>query len=87
MYMKSEIFYNAIKQRRRVRFYYGLTEIILDPYFIGMDRSGKKFIYGKTPSSMEVEKFSYERIANIKVLNNIRFSPVIPIIPFPTYVN
>jgi len=85
--MKSEIFYNAIKQRRRVRFYYGLTEIVLDPYFIGIDKSGKKFIYGKTLGSMEVEKFCYERIANIKVMNNIRFSPIIPIIPFPTYVS
>lgn len=85
--MKSEIFNSAIKQRRRVRFYYGLTEVVLDPYFVGMDKSGKKFIYGKMPGSMEVEKFSYERITNIKVMNNIRFSPIIPIIPFPTYFN
>jgi len=85
--MKSDIFNSAIRQRKRIRFYYGLTEVVLDPYFIGMDRHGKKFIYGKMLGSMEVEKFAYERISNIKVLNNIRFSPIIPIIPFPTYVN
>lgn len=78
--MKSEIFSSAITNRNKIRFLYGLSEIVLDPYYISRERSGKKVIYGKVLTSNEIKKFEYERIANIKVLRNIRFSPVIPII-------
>ena len=78
--MKSEIFSSAITNRNKIRFLYGLSEVVLDPYYISMERSGKKVIYGKVLTSNEIRKFEYERIANIKVLRNIRFSPVIPII-------
>lgn len=79
--MKSLIFSNAIHNRNRIRFYYGLREILVDPYFITVERNGKKVIYGKTPESKEIKKFEYEKIANIKILDNIKFSPIIPIIP------
>jgi hypothetical protein len=78
--MKSEIFSSAITNRNKIRFLYGLSEVVLDPYYISMERSGKKVIYGKVLTSNEIKKFEYHRIANIKVLRNIRFSPVIPII-------
>ena len=35
----------------------------------------------KFSNSSEIKKFEYSRIANIKVLEKKRFSPVIPIIP------
>ncbi len=78
--MKSEIFSMAISRRNKIKFLYGLNEVVLDPYYISTERSGKKFIYGKVYNSSIIKKFEYTRIANIKVLQN-RFSPVIPIIP------
>jgi len=70
----------AISRRNKIKFLYGLNEVVLDPYYISTERSGKKFIYGKVYNSSIIKKFEYTRIANIKVLQN-RFSPVIPIIP------
>lgn len=78
--MKSEIFSLAIWRRNKIKFLYGLNEVVLDPYYITVERSGKKVIYGKVYNSSEVKKFEYNKIANIKVLAH-RFSPVIPIIP------
>lgn len=77
--MKTEIFSSAINSRNTIKFLYGLSETIIDPYFISQDKSGKKFIYGKASNSSEIRKFEYDKIVNIKVLNNIRFSPIIPI--------
>jgi len=82
--MKSEIFSAAINKRNKIRFLYGMNEIILDPYFISKEKNGKKIIYGRISSSSEIRKFEYERISNIKILNGIKFSPIIPII---TYMN
>ncbi len=78
--MKSDIFSSAINNRNKIRFYYGLTEVFLDPYYISIEKNGKKVIYGKTFNSNEIKKFDYSRIANIKVLQNAKFSPIIPII-------
>ena len=78
--MKTEIFSMAITGRNKIKFLYGLNEVVLDPYYITRERNGKKVIYGKVFNSSIVKKFEYDRIANIKVLSN-RFSPVIPIIP------
>ena len=78
--MKSEIFSAAINNRNKVRFLYGLNEILIDPYYISVERNGKKVIYGRMCNSSEVKKFEYTKIANIKILNNIKFSPIIPII-------
>jgi hypothetical protein len=77
--MKTEIFSSAIYNRNKIRFLYGLNEILLEPYYIMTERSGKKVIYGRPNNSNEVKKFEFNRIANIKVLNASRFSPIIRI--------
>ncbi|HOJ17998.1 MAG: hypothetical protein GX452_03730 [Ignavibacteriales bacterium] len=79
--MKSDIFSEAISNRYKIRFLYSTDIVEMDPYFIGQDRSGLKYIYGKTPGSNDVKKFEYRRIANIKIYKNKKFSPIIPIIP------
>ena len=79
--MKTSIFLTAIKKRNNLQFLYGLTKIMIDPYFIARETSGKKVIYGRVKSTNEVRKFEYDKISNIRVLNNVKFSPVIPIIP------
>lgn len=78
--MKTEIFKSAIRNRNRVKFLYGLDEIILEPYYIATERNGSRVIYGKVLHSSEIKKFNFSRIANIKVMNSIKFSPIIPII-------
>lgn len=75
--MKSQIFSDAINNRNQVRFLYGFDEVILEPYYILKDKSGKKFIYGRVNNSCEIKKFEYSLIANIRVFNNRRFSPKI----------
>jgi hypothetical protein len=72
--MKTEIFKSAIKNRNSLRFLYGLNEIFIEPYYIKVEKGGTKVIY-------EIKKFNYSQIANIKVMDKKRFSPVIPIIP------
>jgi len=77
--MKSQLFTSAIKNRNRVRFLYQLNEVVLDPYYITREKNGKMVIYGRTNNSKEVRKFEYDRIANIRILKSIRFSPIIPL--------
>jgi hypothetical protein len=79
--MKTELFSSAISNRNRVSFLYQLNEVILDPYYITRERSGKKVIYGKMISSNEIKKFEYDRIVNIRILKSMRFSPIIPLMP------
>jgi len=79
--MKTAIFLNAIRSRNNLKFLYGLTEIYLEPYYVTTEGTGKKVIYGRVKRTNEIRKFRYEKIANIRVLNNYRFSPIIPIIP------
>ncbi len=79
--MKTTIFINAIRTRSYLRFLYGLQEIYIEPYYITTERSGKKVIYGRVKRTNEIKKFEYEKIVNIRVLSNSKFSPVIPIIP------
>lgn len=78
--MKSLIFTNAIQKRKRIKFLYGLTENVIDPYFITTEKNGYKVLYGRNSKSNEIKRFEFRRIANIKVMENISFSPVIPII-------
>jgi hypothetical protein len=77
--MKTEIFSSAICKRNKIKFLYGLNEVLLEPYYIMKERSGKKVIYGRANNSNEVRKFEFNRIANIKVLNTSRFSPIISV--------
>jgi hypothetical protein len=78
--MKTNIFLTAIKNRNNLKFLYGLTEIMIEPYYIARENSGKKVIYGRVKRTNEVRKFEYDKISNIRVLNDVKFSPVIPII-------
>lgn len=79
--MKSLLFASAIFNRNRVRFLYGLNEIILEPYCIGRNKTGNKVLYGRLQNSNEVKMFEYGKILNIKVLPSNKFSPIIPIVP------
>ncbi len=79
--MKTEIFQSAIKNRNRVKFLYGLNETLIEPYYLSIEKNGSKVIYGKVFHSSEIKKYSYNKIANIKVIDKKRFSPIIPIIP------
>jgi hypothetical protein len=78
--MKTDIFINAIRKRNNLRFLYGLQEMLIEPYYITREKSGKKVIYGRLRTTNEIRKFEYEKIANIKVMESYKFSPVIPII-------
>ena len=77
--MKSEIFSYAISNRNEVRFLYLMDEIVLHPYYISREKNGRKVIYGRMPDSPVIKKFELGRIANLKILRNIRFSPIIPL--------
>lgn len=79
--MKTEIFKTAIKNRNLLRFFYGLNEIKIEPYYLTTEKNGTKVIYGKVFNSSEIKKFNYNKIANIKIIEKKRFSPIIPIIP------
>lgn len=78
--MKTIIFANAIQKRQRIKFLYELNENIIDPYYLSIEKNGNKVLYGRNSRSNEIKKFEFKRIANIKVFENINFSPVIPII-------
>lgn len=77
--MKSEIFSFAISNRNEVKFLYLMDEVVLHPYYISRERSGKKVIYGRMPNSSAIKKFELGRIANLKVFGKVRFSPIIPL--------
>ena len=79
--MKTDIFLSAIINRRNLRFIYGFKEILIEPYYLSREKNGKKIIYGRIKRTNEIKKFEYERISNIRVLDKVRFSPLIPIIP------
>ena len=79
--MKTEIFLSAIRNRNNLTFLYGLKETMIEPYYISKDRTGKKVIYGRVNRTNEVRRFDYNNITNIRVMKNVRFSPLIPIIP------
>lgn len=77
--MKSEIFTFAISNRNQVKFLYAMNEVTIEPYYLSREKSGKKVIYGKLHNASEIKKFDYDKIVNIRVLKNRKFSPVIPI--------
>jgi len=80
--MKTELFKNAINLRRRVRFLYGLKDIEIEPYYVTTRSDGKKVVFGKLKYSNEIRAFDYNKIANLKILDYARFSPIIPILPY-----
>lgn len=79
--MKTEIFLSAIRNRNNLRFLYDLKETVIEPYYVSRESTGRKVIYGRLSRTNEVKRFAYNKITNIRVMRNLRFSPVIPIIP------
>lgn len=80
--MKTDIFIQAIRDRRNLQFLYDLQEVNLEPYYIARNIFGKKVIYGRLRSTNEIRKFEYNKIANIRTLESFRFSPLIPLNAF-----
>ena len=80
--MKTDIFIRAIRNRKYLIFLYGLKEITIEPYYITRSKEGKKVIYGRLKSTNEIRKFDYDKIANIRVVDAYKFTPLIPINTF-----
>ena len=80
--MKTDIFIQAIRNRKNLQFLYGLQEVNLEPYYISKNTFGRKVIYGRLRSTNEIKKFEYNRISNIRIIESFRFSPLIPINSF-----
>jgi hypothetical protein len=79
--MKSEIFNSAIKSRKKLKFIYNLNQIELEPYLLSYNNSGRKVIYGRVNNTSNIQMFEFNKIFNIKILENSKFSPIIPILP------
>lgn len=77
--MKSQLFSYAISNRNQVKFIYYMDEIVLHPYYISKEKNGRRVIYGRMPNSTVIKKYELGRIANLKVVKAIRFSPIIPL--------
>jgi len=78
--MKTEIFAKAISNRNRVKLLYNLEETLLEPYFLSINRNGKKVVFGRINNSSEIRMIEYDKIFNIKILGYSHFSPIIPIL-------
>ncbi len=72
--MKSEILSKAIRNRNKIRFYYSMRQLVIDPYLISIDKEGRKTVYGKIDDSDIVQRFEYKKIYNIKVHANENFA-------------
>jgi len=78
--MKTNIFNSAISNRSKIRFLYGMEEVILEPYYVSINKNGKKVLFGKLNGSSVIKMFEFSNIYNIKVLQLNKFSPIIPIL-------
>ena len=78
--MKSQIFNSAISSRKKLKFLYKLDQVELEPYYVAQNKAGEKVIYGRVNNSSNIRMFEFNKIFNIKVLENSRFSPIIPIL-------
>ena len=78
--MKSDIFSFAIFNRNQLRFHYDFDEVLLDPYYVSKENTGKKVIYGRINNTSEIKKFEFDKIVNLRILDENKFSPVIPIL-------
>lgn len=77
---KSEILSMAVREQVKVKFLYGLNEVVLDPYFILFEEDGTKAIYGKSSNEGDLRRYSCKKMANIRLLK-MHFNPVIPVSP------
>lgn len=80
--MKTDIFINAIRCRNNLQFLYSLQPVSIEPYYITKNQFGRKVLYGRVRNTNEIRKFDYNKIANIRTLSTIKFSPLIPINTF-----
>jgi hypothetical protein len=80
--MKTDIFNKAIRCRNNLQFLYGMQSVSIEPYYITKNQFGKKILYGRIRNTNEIRKFEYNKIANIRILNSFKFSPIIPINTF-----
>lgn len=78
--MKLEIILSAIRDKNNLRFLYNKKETIIEPYYFSSEISGGKIIYGRLYGTREIRRFEYKKIRNIRVMNDLKFSPEIPII-------
>lgn len=78
--MKSDVFSFAISHRNQLRFHYDFDEVLLDPYYVSRDNIGKKVIYGRINNTSEIKKFDFDKIVNLRILDQNKFSPVIPLL-------
>lgn len=78
--MKTTIFNSAISKRSKIRFLYGMEEVILEPYYVSVNKKGKKVLFGKIKGSNTIKMFEFSNIYNIKILELNKFSPIIPIL-------
>ncbi|MCB0731864.1 MAG: hypothetical protein KDC88_12600 [Ignavibacteriae bacterium] len=79
--MKTDIFNSAILSRKKLRFLYNLNHVEMEPYFLAINKNGEKVIYGRVNNSHNIKMFEFNKIFNIKVLEQTKFSPIIPILP------
>lgn len=77
--MKTMILEFAVRQRRRVRFYYEGAFVEFEPYYVATDSEGRKSVYGKADGGRVVKRFAFSRIYNLRPLAEERFAPIIPL--------
>ncbi len=77
---KSGLFTKAINTRNEVKFIYNLRTVNIHPYYISKNKYGRKVLYGRLTNSQVIEKFEFKYMANIKILSNKKFSPIIPMV-------
>ena len=53
----------------------------MEPYYLAINKNGEKVIYGRVNNSHNIKMFEFNKIFNIKVLEQTKFSPIIPILP------
>jgi len=80
--MKTKMFESAIRNRNRVSFIYGFDEVLMEPYYLTFKKNGSKVVYGKVFYSNEIKKFNFSKIANLKILEESRFAPIIQVISY-----
>ncbi|PIQ08326.1 MAG: hypothetical protein COW71_12380 [Ignavibacteriales bacterium CG18_big_fil_WC_8_21_14_2_50_31_20] len=78
--MKTEIFTKAISNRNRLQILYEFEETLFEPYYLSLDKKGKKVVFGRLNNAKEIKMIEYDKILNIKILNYSHFSPIIPIL-------
>jgi len=79
--MKSLLFSTAIINRLKVSFIFGSELISLEPYYISKNKKGEKVVFGRINNLNEIRVFEYNKIFNLRLLEQNRFSPLIPILP------